>query len=225
MWPLAAALTMVVAWALRGRIGRGPAAALAFFGVTLAPALGFVNVFPMRYSFVADHFQYLASLGLLTLAAALAAGMATSVSVLDGREALPPRSREDVSSRTAGGRRGRLSGATARTGWGGALAGVILVTLGVLTWRQCRIYADAETLWRDTIAKNPAAWIAHNNLAFIDSRRGRISEAIAGYNEALRLHPDFLEAHIGLGALLHRQGELAEAGSHFEAAVRIKPDD
>ena len=32
---------------------------------TLFPALGFVNVFPFRYSFVADHFQYLASMPIL----------------------------------------------------------------------------------------------------------------------------------------------------------------
>ena len=52
-----------LAWLLRGRIGRGPLAALLFFGGTLLPAIGFLDVYPMRYSYVADHFQYLASLG------------------------------------------------------------------------------------------------------------------------------------------------------------------
>ena len=50
-------------------VNRGPAAAALFFLVTLAPALGFVNVFPFRYSFVADHFQYLACLGVMVAAA------------------------------------------------------------------------------------------------------------------------------------------------------------
>jgi tetratricopeptide (TPR) repeat protein len=54
----------------RHRIGRGPLAAVLFFIGTLVPALGFVNVYPMRYSFVADHFQYLASIGLIALIAA-----------------------------------------------------------------------------------------------------------------------------------------------------------
>ena len=49
---------------------RGPLAGLLFFVGTLFPALGFFNVYPFRFSFVADHFQYLASLGPLTLAAA-----------------------------------------------------------------------------------------------------------------------------------------------------------
>jgi tetratricopeptide (TPR) repeat protein len=67
---LGVALLLVL---LRGRIGRGPAAAVLFFIGTLFPALGFINVYPFRYSFVADHFQYVACAGLLTL---LAAGLA-----------------------------------------------------------------------------------------------------------------------------------------------------
>ena len=49
---------------------RGLLVAVLYFGGTLVPALGFFNLFPFRYSFVADHFQYLASLGILTLIAA-----------------------------------------------------------------------------------------------------------------------------------------------------------
>jgi hypothetical protein len=73
LWPLSAALVLLALWLLRDRIGRGPLAAMLFFGVTLGPALGFVNVYPMRFSYVADHFQYLASLGPIALAAALLA--------------------------------------------------------------------------------------------------------------------------------------------------------
>ena len=51
----------------------GPLVAVLFFIGTLFPAWGFVNVYPMRFSFVADHFQYLASIGLIVLAAKLLA--------------------------------------------------------------------------------------------------------------------------------------------------------
>jgi protein O-mannosyl-transferase len=70
-WFVVAAIGVLLALvALRKEIGRGPAAAALYFGVSLAPALGFVNVYPMRYSFVADHFQYLACIGPLVLVAA-----------------------------------------------------------------------------------------------------------------------------------------------------------
>jgi tetratricopeptide (TPR) repeat protein len=72
-FPLAAIALIASAWALRNRIGRGMLAALLLFGGTLFPALGFVNVYPMRYSFVADHFQYLASIALIVLIVAAAA--------------------------------------------------------------------------------------------------------------------------------------------------------
>jgi protein O-mannosyl-transferase len=57
-----------ILWGVRQR-SRAPLAALLFFIGTLFPALGFLNVFPFRYSYVADHFQYLASLGIIVLAA------------------------------------------------------------------------------------------------------------------------------------------------------------
>src|ERR1017187_5203871 len=74
LFPLGAVVVAVALWMGRERVGRGPLTAMLFFAGTLGPALGFVNVFPMRYSFVADHFQYLASMGLI---AAMAAGVMT----------------------------------------------------------------------------------------------------------------------------------------------------
>jgi hypothetical protein len=56
-------------WWWRAR-SRGPLAAVLFFAGTLVPALGFFDVYPFKFSFVADHFQYLASLGIIALAAA-----------------------------------------------------------------------------------------------------------------------------------------------------------
>jgi hypothetical protein len=70
LYPLAAVTVVVGLWLARGRIGRGPVAAVLIFGGVLVPALGFFNVFPFLFSFVADHFQYHASLALIALAAA-----------------------------------------------------------------------------------------------------------------------------------------------------------
>jgi hypothetical protein len=69
LFPAALAGLLFGLWRARGW-SRGPLAAVLFFLVTVAPALGFVNVYPFRFSFVADHFQYLASLGVIGLVAA-----------------------------------------------------------------------------------------------------------------------------------------------------------
>lgn len=75
-FPLLVLSVIATLWALRSRIGRWPLTGLLFFCGTLTPALGFFDVWPMRYSFVADHFQYHASVGLLAL---LAAGLVLGV--------------------------------------------------------------------------------------------------------------------------------------------------
>jgi tetratricopeptide (TPR) repeat protein len=67
---LAAIAAFALLWKFTKSVGRGPLAAALIYFVTLFPALGFINIFPMRYSFVADHFQYLSGLGLIVLAVA-----------------------------------------------------------------------------------------------------------------------------------------------------------
>jgi len=149
-WPLAVELAVAVGAIVAWRRGaRGPALALAFYAVTIFPALGFVDVYPMRYSFVADHFQYLACLGLFALAGGAAEALA---------------------------RRPRVAAVA---------GGAVLAGLGGLSWRQCRSYADAETLWRATIARNPGAWIALNNLGSLVFERGESDEAIELLQRAL----------------------------------------
>ena len=71
LFPLFFSGVLLVLWGQRRTIGRGPLVACLFFAGTVSPALGFVDVYPMRFSFVADHFQYLASIGLITLLACL----------------------------------------------------------------------------------------------------------------------------------------------------------
>ncbi len=187
VFPLAAAVVVVALWFGRGRMGRGPVVAMAFFLITLGPALGFVNVYPMRYSFVADHFQYLASIGLI-------------VAAVEGGARII---RERV----------------LRTAVGAA----VVMVLAVLTWEQGRAYASAETLWRDTLAKNPGCWMAHNNLGILLAHRGDVAGARAEYREALRLSPDSYESHNNLGNLLMEESQPANAVAEYGEALRIEP--
>jgi len=71
LFPLAVVVVFIALWLFRRQIGKAPLVALLFFVVTLFPALGFFDVYPMRFSFVADHFQYLASIGLIVLCTAV----------------------------------------------------------------------------------------------------------------------------------------------------------
>ena len=114
--------------------------------------------------------------------------------------------------------RGRLA-----VKWAGC--GALLLTLGVLTWRQCGMYASPEILWRTTIARNPNCWMAHNNLGLILAKQGNLDEAIQHYERAIQLKPDYAIALNDMGAILVRKGQPKEAIPYLQKALKISPDD
>lgn len=185
-FPLAAAGIVVPLWGLRHRVGRGPLVAALFFGGTLFPALGFVNVLPMRYSFVADHFQYLASVGLITV---VAAGLATHLS-----------------------HRGAVRASA-----------IVCLALAVVAWRHARDFADIETLWRNTLAKNPSSWMAQNNYGILLMKRGDDAAAAERFATAIALKPNHDWARVNLGMIAERSGRLDEARNWYLDALRVKP--
>ncbi|HUJ11318.1 MAG TPA: tetratricopeptide repeat protein [Verrucomicrobiae bacterium] len=101
---------------------------------------------------------------------------------------------------------------------------VVLPFFAVLTWRQSAIYTNIETFWRDTLAKNPNAWMAHVDFGIELQKMGRTQEAIEHYEQALRIGPNFAETHCDLGSALAQLGREQEAIGQYEQAVRIKPD-
>jgi tetratricopeptide (TPR) repeat protein len=191
-WVLATAALGVVIWRARRWTGRSVEVAAAFFAVTLSPVLGFIMLYTFLYSFVADHYQYLACIGPIALAAA---GMKIGLGrVAAGKTFLQP-----------------------------VLSAALLMTLGALTWKQCGIYADAETLWQATLRLNPASWMAQCNLgsAFLD--KGQVDVAIGHFQKALDIKPDYAEAFYNLGLSFRKQGRLDEAIAHYQKALAIRP--
>ena len=68
IWAIAAVALFAGLWFMKDRIGRGPMAAMLFYLVTIGPVLGFITFYTQLYSFVADHYQYLACIGPMVLA-------------------------------------------------------------------------------------------------------------------------------------------------------------
>jgi protein O-mannosyl-transferase len=192
-FPFAAGGVVTTLWFLRGRIGCGPLVGVLFFAGTLGPALGFVNVYPMRFSFVADHFQYLASSGIIAL---VGAGIAQLLA------------RFRLWQRPAG----------------DALCAALLLALATMTGRQCGMYADLETLWRATIARNPDCPMAHTNLGNMLTRQGRLVEAVQHLSRVIQLNPDDAEAHCNLGGALAAQKKWPEAIQQCEQALKLDPN-
>jgi protein O-mannosyl-transferase len=195
MAPISAVAFIAALWALRYRLGKGLATAFLFFGVSLLPALGFVNVYPMRYSFVADHFQYIASIGPL----ALAAGFFFT--------RLP---------RPSAGKSYSMAQAI-------TVAAILMILTG-LTWQQTGIYKNREILWLDTLEKNPISFLGHCNLGNVYLESERYPLALEELREAVRLKPDMHEARAGLGKALVHSGQVDEGITQYREAIRLKPD-
>jgi len=105
-----------------------------------------------------------------------------------------------------------------------ALYGVLLLTLGVLTWRQCGMYASLETLWRTTLARNPDSYLAHESLGDVLLRKGQVDEALVHFRRALVIQPGFAEAHCNLGIALDQQGRTDEAIVQLRKALELQAD-
>jgi tetratricopeptide (TPR) repeat protein len=106
-----------------------------------------------------------------------------------------------------------------------AICLILAVGFGCLTWRRNRDYQTDLTIWSDCIAKYPANSRAQYNLGVAFFNRGRGTEEVACYREALRLDPANAEAHHSLANALFLQDRAAEAFGHFQAALALKPRD
>ena len=93
----------------------------------------------------------------------------------------------------------------------------------VLTRQHAAHFRSEEALWRYTLAKNPQAWIGHNNLAFALSGDGKFAEALAHATEAMRLKPDYTDAHLTRAEALLGLGRLDEARAAAAAADKLLP--
>ena len=195
---LAIALVLSVFWVWRASWGRHALLGSGWFLINLAPVLGIIPMAYLRISPRADHFAYLPLVGWVGLAAA-AYGAAV-----------------DACQRRKG------SGALLRL----FLAGVAAVAACELVF-EARGYAaafrDEKALWTLAVERNPAAWLASNNLGKVLLQEHRTADAEAQLRKAVTLKPDSPEAHANLGNCLAAEGLAAEARGEYRTALGIEP--
>jgi Tfp pilus assembly protein PilF len=189
---LAAGILAVILWSKRDLWSRAPFFTLAYFVIALLPVLGFLDQYFWRYSFVGDHFQYLASIGPLALAGA---GLSKLMNLY-----LAHRPRLQTAICTA-----------------------LLLVLGFLSWRQAWVYESEQTLWTDTIAKNPGCWLAYNNLGNLLLRNGHIDDSITLLRKSVSIQDKSPDVHNSLGNALLEIGQVEGAIAEYNKALDIDP--
>lgn len=236
-------------WFWRQALGRRVIGAVIFFVATLSPLLGFIPLYTFKYSYVADHYQYMACIGLLALAAAglqqipriFSIIVIAVLGILTWKQAHIYRDQMTLWKDTL---------AKNPTSW---MADDNLGTI----FRGEGDFGEAIDEYRKAIRLNPDFAQAHYNLGIVLFKTGDASEAmeefekaiqldprdplafynygtaldqsgqaekaVIAYGEALRLKPDLTSARINLGILFSRIGKLGESMVQFQVAVRLDP--
>jgi protein O-mannosyl-transferase len=193
---------VIAAWWWRDR-SRTPLAVILLFVGTLFPALGFVNVYPFVFSFVADHFQYLAGLPILALVAAVLTRLARRLDLTPVEAA-------------AAATMILITPAAVLT-WQQSLQFVDAETL-------YRTTIDRNpSCW---LAENNLGQLLHERarISAESLAPGLLASAVSLYERALRLNPSFAEAHNNLGSALLDLGRFDTAAAEYREAQRLKPD-
>jgi protein O-mannosyl-transferase len=214
---------LAVALGLLARKNRGPLAGFLYFAGTLFPVLGFLNVYPFRYSYVADHFQYLAALGIIVPAAsgltvlarripppkvaviAVPALLLTTLGAATWRQSATYQDYETL-----------FRASLARNPGSAFLhnnLGVILMSSG----REREAVGQFESAVRLT----PDSADYHVNLGLaLAQMPGRMADAMREYQTALRIDPHFPAAHLNLGlAWTSMPGRLQDAIAEYQKAI------
>lgn len=252
IFPISAAALLLAVVGMHRRLGgRGTAVAVLFFVGMLFPALGFLNVWPMQYAFVANHFAYYSSIAACALFAAVvvrkapldaaAAGAAVILvvfSILSFRE-----SSTFSDSRTLWATTWTRSG---KTSWMAAN------NYGVQIIEQD--LSAAEKWFKAALQVNPNAVDALRNLARIAATRAiamqeveralqsasttqraatslptrssadYFAESIDYCRKAIAIDPNYVDAHFFMGRILLTIGKVEEAKQAFYACTKIVPD-
>jgi Flp pilus assembly protein TadD len=225
LFPMALLLMLFSLWLLRHRLGRAPLALALFFIVTLLPALGFVNLYPMRFSLVADHFAYLATVGPIVLVASFVAVMSMRRSgefipaeVLVGSMMILTVLRCFVFQNAATVYADSIS--KNPNGW------MTQTNMGDLLLESNDLDGAARHLTM-ALSLKPDNGPAADKLGLIAFKRGQNDFAIDWFRKAIEIQPDLPSAHFDLARALDKRGDprdVPEAFKEYQQTLRLRPN-
>ena len=226
IWLLAGIAACAAIYFLRRYFGRSVEVAAAFFVATLSPVLGFIMLFTFRYTFVADHYQYLACIGPIALASAGMVSLSDKFTqcraVIVSAAVLIVASLATLTSRQA------ATYTDIETLWRTTLAKnpecwMGHTNLGLVLLQQGKI-DDGIAHYRSALQMQPDSWDAEYNLGTALLRRGQVDEAIQHCERAVVMRPTDPDAQVSLGDALLRKGRIDDAIDHYQKAMMARAD-
>jgi tetratricopeptide (TPR) repeat protein len=223
---LAVVVILFIFWLKRELWSRTFFFTFAYFIAALLPALGLIDEYPFRFSFVFDHFQYLASIGPLALAGAglarfsnfifpkkswlqssLCAGLLLTLGMASWQRTLVYQSEEIFWSDTVARNPGCWMGYN---------------NLGNALLQKGQV-DEALEQFQKSLAIFPNYVEAHSNLGTALFQKGRVEDAVAHYNKALEINPNHAQANYNLGLALFQKGQVDDAIARYQRALKTDP--
>ncbi len=221
LFPLFIVCVLVILYLAKNQIGKGPLVAVLFFIVSLIPTMGFVNYSFMAYSFVADRYQYVPSIGLIALFSAgivkfldtrylklVVTGLLLVLGTLTWQQAETYQNMETLF---------RYNLEVNPQAW--AAHSNLAVALG-----DRGKYAEAVEHITIVIHHNPKDAGAYFNLGHMLEEEGKLTEAQDALLKSISLEPQGVQARDALAIVKFKQGKLDEALSCLNQAFLIQPD-
>jgi protein O-mannosyl-transferase len=100
----------------------------------------------------------------------------------------------------------------------------LLVILGILSWRQTRIYQNEHTFWTSNLAMNPACWLAYDGLGVEFAKNRQMDKATEFYRKSLAINPNYAVTHNNLGVAFAQKGQIDDAIAEYQRALAINPN-
>lgn len=225
-WLLAGVITCVAIYFLRRYVGRSVEVAAGFFLVTLSPVLGFIMLYTFRYTFVADHYQYLACIGPIALASA---GLVNLADTFKNSRTLILSAALCVVAvlATLTWQQAAMYG-NIEALWRTTLArnpGCWMAhnNLGIVLFQKGEL-DEAIAHYRTTLQMQPNFWDADYNLGSALLGKGQVDEAIFYCDKAVAMQPNDPDAQVALANAFLQKKQIDDAIAHYQKAVAMRPD-
>ncbi len=225
-WLLAGVIVCGAIYFIRRYVGRSVEVAAGFFVATLSPVLGFIMLYTFRYTFVADHYQYLACIGPIALASA---GLVNLADTSKNSRTLVFSAALCVVAllATLTWRQAAMFG-NIETLWRTTLSRnpscwMAHNNLGIVLFEKGQL-DDAIAHYRTTLQMQPNFWDADYNLGTALLGKGQVDEAIFYCDKAVTMQPNDPDAQVALANALLQKRRIDDAIVHYQKAVVIRPD-
>jgi tetratricopeptide (TPR) repeat protein len=227
LWLLATIAFAVVIYYSGRLFSRSVEVAALFFVTTLGPLLGFIMLYTFRYTFVADHYQYLAGIGPIAL---VSAGLVTmGRSSTTSQRLVAGASFAIVICLALSTWRQSATYRDAETLWRTTIlknpsCWMAYNNLGVVQFEKGNT-EDAIETYQQSLRLHSDYPEAHYNLGSALLQKGDADEAIRQCEEALKIQPNEPDAHVVLGNAFMAKQDVDRAINQYEQALTVHPED